>query len=445
MAPNGPARVAWLGCSAPLSPAATAALHPHTQVLAWDPDPDHAAKLFRLGLDAGLGNLAIHQDPAPPASASDGFDLVVVDSLIDRLLPPQRDLVVRAAVRLARPGALVCVTYRTEVGWGEFTPVIRLLRYVAGRADRDQTQSVTDAMVLLENLAERGVGYFNSSRPLVQAWLQELLACPARQVAADYLTGDLQPVSHAGVAEAMATAGATWVGHATFDGELADHGLAPAVEQELTRRIGAARSEVLRQSLTDIALRRSTRADLFRLGSLPITPRDRTNWLARLNMARYDVSGQSSLTDTGPSVPGTDTGSSRRSAAQAQAQAQAPGGSVTPGGDDITSLWADDFDTQRSLPVRRLWPQANPKQRERLLRAAMRRGLLHPLVSDGADTSGVAHPARVEASAALTAAIAASHPAEHRWVVSPTLGTALPAQVSAQASEPDLATWGITR
>lgn len=437
MAPNGPARVAWLGCSAPLSPAATAALHPHTQVLAWDPDPDHAAKLFRLGLDAGLGNLAIHQDPAPPASASDGFDLVVVDSLIDRLLPPQRDLVVRAAVRLARPGALVCVTYRTEVGWGEFTPVIRLLRYVAGRADRDQTQSVTDAMVLLENLAERGVGYFNSSRPLVQAWLQELLACPARQVAADYLTGDLQPVSHAGVAEAMATAGATWVGHATSDGELADHGLAPAVEQELTRRIGAARSEVLRQSLTDIALRRSTRADLFRLGSLPITPRDRTNWLARLNMARYDVSGQSSLTDTGPSLPGTDTGSSRRSPAS--------GASVKPDGDDITSLWTEDFETQRSLPVRRLWPQATPKQRERLLRTAMRRGLVHPLLGDGIDAPGVTHQARVEASAALTAAIAATHAPEHRWVVSPTLGTALPAQVSTQASEPDLATWGIIR
>ncbi len=445
------ARVAWMGCSTPLTPAVVAAVHPQTQVLAWDPDPATAATLIGIQRGAALPNLAIREDPAPPVRDRDGFDLVVIDSVVDTCDATRRQALIASAVHLARPGAVICVTYRTEVGWGEITPLVQLLRYVAGRADRDPAQAVADALVLLEMLLERGVGYLHPTRPIAREWVQDLLTAPTHLVVADYVRRDLQPPSHARVAEAAAAGGATWIGHATLDGDVVDHGLAPEVERDLTGLVGSARSEVLRQSLTDIAVRRTNRADLFRLGSQPLDNRSRTNWLARLFVAPYDSTATSGLgpadqISAGPApTPASPEPTTRQT--RATTRANKPTG-ARPSSSERTGPPRDqpsplDFGENQTTSVRRLLADVAPKQRQQLLRQAMRTGLCHPVLGGTAGADRPPNPDATQAAVRLTDHINATHPAEHRWVASPGLGSALPAHVTATADESTRRAWGL--
>ncbi|MBK7321872.1 MAG: methyltransferase regulatory domain-containing protein [Candidatus Microthrix sp.] len=157
---------------------------------------------------------------------------------------------------------MLCITFRTVVGWGEFVPVVRLIRHAVNRTSRDVATSVADAMVLLDIFREREVGYL-STRPMVRAWVDALLESTVDEVETEYVQRDLRPASHAQISQAVAMAGGSFIGSA-----LLDDGLPDGVPEKLATLVNAAPSQVLRESLTDLFLRRSFSADLFTLGGL---------------------------------------------------------------------------------------------------------------------------------------------------------------------------------
>lgn len=264
------------GPGAATTAAVVAACQPNFTVNMWTPEVSATAAGRTLQTGAGLNNLLVHELASPPTSADSGpADLVVIDGLLDSLDDARRSELLASVGSLLRPGGVVCASYRTTVGWSEVTPVVRLLRHLVARESRPAPQVIADAKHLLTELRTGDAGYL-TQRPIVTAWLDELLASPPEQIVADYIARDLRPLSFAQVAAAFASIDCEFMGSA----QLADSlGLErPARTLNL---IDSAGSPELREHLDDLAVRRTRRTDVFRRGSLPLTRREQTNLLAR--------------------------------------------------------------------------------------------------------------------------------------------------------------------
>ncbi len=72
-----------------------------------------------------------------------------------------------------RPGGLVCVTYKTTVGWIEIAPVQRIMRHVAQRYIGHPDGLVPHVLDLLDQLRKGGAKHL-TERPAVGKWLDEL-------------------------------------------------------------------------------------------------------------------------------------------------------------------------------------------------------------------------------------------------------------------------------
>lgn len=383
---DGPFDVVWLGCQAPLSPLLVAAVHPDATVTAWDPEPGSAAEIADLARRACIDNLSVHEHPDPPGSRSlveQRAEVTVVDGVVDRVDDRVRVHIVDAVASLLRPGGLLAITYRTTVGWGEVTPLVHLLRHFARRTTSDVATSTADALGLLALLREQQAAYI-ASRPLVGAWLDELLVLGADEVLDRYVLRDLRPLSHTDVVRLAASAGASWIGGA--DPGDAVEGLPDA----LAAHVAEAPSSLLRETLGDLATRRCSRADLFRLGSAPEP--------AEARQQRLDGLQVMSVTPASPDHPGL----------------------VEPGGVSVADLW----------------PSVDAPHRERLVRRALSDGALHPV------TVGVAgnHEAALRMDRLLGDPVIGRR---FPYRVAPALGTAIPVDVAEQLSDSHRAALGM--
>jgi SAM-dependent methyltransferase len=394
-------RVAWFGCQAWVTPAVVAAVHPSASVRVWDPDPARLARVAAVRRHAGLANLEVHERRSPPdASLHDRFDLVVVDGLVDSTTDVGRERLVAAAASLLRPGGFLVVSYRTVVGWGEVAPLVRLLRRTIAEGTAHGPREV---LAPLQVLRSRGAAY-PAVRPAVGAWLDELLEMSPAEAIGTWGADDLRPLSHAQVSHAAAAHGAEFVTSAHVHDPLVS---APTA---LARQVRASPTAVLRESLTDLAVRRTRRIDLFRLGRSTVDERARSRAVQRLAMVATRL-------DVAESV----------GAGWAEPGATLDGVAATEG--------ADPFGRRRqalrtgATRVGDLWPGEPPKRREVLTRAALGAGLLHPVARTAAA------PVPVEALAAatrLTDALARrGHAEANHYSVAPVIGTAVPSTYAA--------------
>lgn len=378
------ARVAWFGCGAPATPAVVAAVDPGVEVCVWDPLASLLVTVDALRAGAGLPNLTVHDRPSPPDFANLGAcDLVVIDGVLDAVTDGLRDEVLGAISSLVRPGSFVAVRYGTTVGWGEVTPLVRLLRRTLATAGSPKSHKAAFDMLAL--LRDRGAAYV-SARPYVAAWLDELLTAPIADVIESYCMGEFHPMSHAQVSEAMSAVGASFVTSAYLDDPLV---AAPA---PLSRQVRAASPSVLRESLTDLAVRRTFRVDVFRLGSSPLPNRTRRSALQRMPLVEVGLDGLHTL-GASWAVPTMTR--------------------------EVGTSW-DALRRRGGASMREVWPEATPRRREALVRQALGAGLLHPAVRQVPDGAA-------EAASRLTAALQRQGRDERdRYVVAADLGTALP-------------------
>lgn len=385
-----PFRFAWFGCRSPFNPAVVAAVHPNAEVLAWDPDPINMVAVRSLRVEAELSNLVLHEQPHPPSSVDEHFDIVVLDGLVDAVDGERRTELIATAASQLRPGGLLCITYRTVVGWGEIVPIVRLLRHAVHRTSRDVAESVEDALVLLEIFRERNVGY-QANRPMVRAWVDALLKSGVDEVAAEYVRRDLCPTSHAQIDDVLTSAGASFVGSALLDDDLPED-----VPKELAALVRTAPSRVLRESLTDLLLRRSSRADLFTLGGPMEAAAAHTQRIKRLSLTAFGADPY--LVDVRPDLSLTD-----------QADAQPALGRLT----------------SRCRTTGELWAGVTAQERQRMFVQTLRTGGAHPV------RDGELNPEAVAASARLTRILEGTGtPKPQRHIVTPLVGSAVPAGIA---------------
>jgi SAM-dependent methyltransferase len=380
-----PFRFGWFGSAAVITPAVVAAVHPGAEVVAWSPRPTAVVTARRLGEDAGLDNLVVHDSPVPPSASGGRFDVIVIDGLIDVVDDDARSMLVDAVAELLRPGGTLCVTYRTVAGWGELDPIVRLVRYVAGRTTRDQHHAIAEAISLLESLRDLGAGYL-ATRPIVRAWVDDLVDCSIEDIFDEYVQQGFRPVSHAQVVGAFAGAGVEFVGSARLDDVVPE-----CVPEALFEQIHAARSVVLRETLGDLAVRRPARADLFMLGGLPVATVERHRWVDELPVTAFGAR----------LAPGGDLGA------------------LNTGSEE--SVPSIDKLAGRVLPVAELWPEAGEAAREAWLRRAMQAGQLHPVLG------GACSAEALDGAERLTSVLCEAAAAEkNRYFVTPVLRTAVP-------------------
>lgn len=394
-------RVAWFGCQAWATPAVVAAVHPSASVRVWDPDPARLASLATVGRHAGLANLEIDERRSPSVSSLGGrFDLVVVDGLVDSATDIERERLITAAASLLRPGGFLVVGYRTVVGWGEVAPLVRLLRRTIAEGTAHGPREV---LAPLEALRSRGAAY-PALRPAVAAWLNDLLELSPAEAIRTWEADDLRPLSHAQVSHAAGAHGAEFVVSAHVHDPLLS---APTA---LARQVRGSATVVLRESLTDLAVRRTRRIDLFRRGRSTVDERARSRAVQRLAMVatRLDVAESvgAGWAEPDPTLDGI-----------------------------VATEAADPFGRrQQSLQtgvtrVSDLWPGEPPRRREVLTRAALDAGLLHPVAANAAVPVPVE---TVAAATRLTEALARRRPAgANHYSVAPALGTAVPTAYAA--------------
>lgn len=272
--------VAYLGGGHTVTHAVAAAVQPDASVWVWDHRPAAVELTGYLADAASLPNLVVHEHPELPSRLGAlgpiggpprPVDLVVVDQVLDSFGDEGRTQVIAAIEESLRPGGAVVVTYRTAVGWAEVDPLVRLLRYMVAHQSGPLLDATDQAVAQLVRLRDAGAVYLHA-RPLTLAWLDDLTAMPTTQVVADYLDQDLRPISHVQVSDALGAIGCHFIGSATFDDDAAWASDELPMSDPLIETVTGAPSVELRETFADLALRRTIRTDLFRLGH-PIASR----------------------------------------------------------------------------------------------------------------------------------------------------------------------------
>lgn len=263
---GGSFRVAYLDGYGSVTSAVVAAVHPESEVFVWSWLPSVIETAIDLRSAAALDNLVVQESPgAPGTSAHRPADLIVLDGVIDAVNDERTRQILDFVRRTVRPGGSVVVTYRTIAGWTEIQPLYRLLRYIITTPGRDHSATALEALEVLGRLRAGGAAYI-AGRPIVAAWLDELQSMSVPAIVRAYIDRDLRPSSHNAVVKQMSDFGAHFVGSTHLLDDLASElpeGTRPIVAEALSR--------TLRESYADLALRRSARADLFRVGSAPLS------------------------------------------------------------------------------------------------------------------------------------------------------------------------------
>jgi SAM-dependent methyltransferase len=265
LALDRPFRYALLGCADGELAASIAATHTDASVWAWDRHPEAIVATRTRGHAMGLANLTVHERRSLPDVDDRPFgdhltDIMAINGVLDAADDALRAQVMRFAGQHLRPGGLLCVSYRTTIGWSQIQPVVALMRYVAESHVGDSTGRVPHVLSLLQRLRDANAGYI-TKRAKVAAWLDEVFGMDHAAIERDYLRHELRPISHAGVADLAASIGCQFVGNALHDPEV-------ELPDALDSLVAWAPTRALRETYFDLAECRAHRVDVFRFGGM---------------------------------------------------------------------------------------------------------------------------------------------------------------------------------
>jgi len=267
-----PFRCLDLGCGAGFQLTACAAAHPGAEFLGVDMNAAQIDEARSLAAAAGLRNIdfleerfdALARDP----SRLGAVDVVVLHG-VWTWVPPEvrRDLVAILDAVLVE-GGLAVATYNAMPGWASAEPLRRLVRaFAAGRSGIEAEGAIGDALGFLETLKEDPSGPMREAADL-RAWAERMDGRPMRYLSHEWLPEAAGAAWHADVAAELASAGLGYLGSGrlgwNFDGL--------TLREAARRRVAAAASPELAETMRDVASNRSFRMDVFAKGGRRLPP-----------------------------------------------------------------------------------------------------------------------------------------------------------------------------
>jgi SAM-dependent methyltransferase len=262
-----------------------AATYPQGSFYATDFNPAHVAGARQMAASAGLDNLTLlensFEELAQGACADlPQFDFITLHGIYTWVTADNQAHIQAFLQRYLKPGGIVYLSYNAMPGWSAATPLQRLIVEHAdvhpGRSDGQ----IRTAATFITTLADTGSGYFSNNAAIADR-LNKLVKADAHYLVHEYMHKHWQPLYHADVARALASAKLDYAGSANL--ALAYPNLyLPADTLGFLHQIA---DPLLRETAKDYLFNTGFRKDIFVRGKRSMTPLRKYEWLTRFGFA----------------------------------------------------------------------------------------------------------------------------------------------------------------
>lgn len=278
--PDKPFTYCELGCGQGYSLAIHAATHPHARFVGIDFNPAQIANARSLAEEAGLDNVTFLEESFATArsrGAEGEFDFVVLHGIYTWVSPENRAYIVDFLQRRLKPGGLVYVSYNCMPGWAAATPLQRLLREHAARHPDRSDRQIASGLALLRTLADLDLHFFKNTAG-IGARIDKMGALEKNYLVHEYMHAAWEPLYVTDVARDMERAKLTLAGSATLLENLETFSAPPKAREYLA----GLSDPLMKALLSDYAVNRQFRRDLYVKGHRPLTQMEKTQRLSDL-------------------------------------------------------------------------------------------------------------------------------------------------------------------
>jgi SAM-dependent methyltransferase len=257
---TGPLAYCELGCGRGYGTALLAAANPDSRFVGIDFNPAHIQEAQRLAERAGLDNIRFVEASFGDAlrSESDSFDIVALHGVYSWVSPEVRGDITAFLRQKLRAGGIAYVSYNTYPGWAPTAPLQRLLREFGDRVSGDSYRRVEAGRAALAQLAASGNGYI-AQTPAAKARVESLGQHAPAYVAHEFLNGNWNPFYVTEVIAAMSEAKLNYAGSAS----IAENRPILTIPADLAQLVQSAPDQPMRELLTDFAVNKQFRRDLY--------------------------------------------------------------------------------------------------------------------------------------------------------------------------------------
>jgi ubiquinone/menaquinone biosynthesis C-methylase UbiE len=190
-----PFRYCELGCGNGVTIIMLAALHPESQFLGIDINPDHIDTATAMAREAGLTNIEFLRADFDESSAAnpEPFDYITVHGVYSWV-----DATVRASMfgfieRFLKSSGIVYISYNANPGWAAKEPIWRLLNRFSRTVPGNSVEKMRESLKFVEQLASSDAPYFEENPP-AREHLEYLKSEAIHYIAHEFCNDHFKPV-----------------------------------------------------------------------------------------------------------------------------------------------------------------------------------------------------------------------------------------------------------
>lgn len=263
-----------------------AAANPQGRFYAADFNPAHVAASAQLAQAAELDNMVFLE--ASFADLADGsvdlpqFDFITLHGVYSWVNAENRAHIMRFIARYLKPGGIAHISYNAMPGWTSTLPLQRLILEHVDLYPSGPQEQIRQMRLLLDALVQNKAGYLTSNAGMLGHYLK-IAQHEQRSgyLAHEFMNQGWQPLYHADVARAGASAKLEYVGSAGLAWAFPE--LSLSADQRLL--LDGVADPILRETLKDYLKNTCFREDVYVRGARRMSAGRRDQWLAKIGLA----------------------------------------------------------------------------------------------------------------------------------------------------------------
>lgn len=199
------------------------------------------------------------------------FDVIALHGIWSWISAANRAIIVDIARRRLRPGGLLYISYNVTPGWSAAMPLRHLMvEYAEQEARGELPAKIDQALEFLQNVVDRGAGYF-ANNPAVAERLSQMRGQQRAYLAHEFFNGDWEPMPFSATCDLLRPAQLSFAASAT----LIDHIDRLNLSDEAQALIAGLANDQMRETTRDYFVNQQFRRDIFIKGARTLDPIDR--------------------------------------------------------------------------------------------------------------------------------------------------------------------------